>query len=952
MMRLLPSLILLMLLSACAGKQTQQTLTLASIIRGGEPEPTLLFPPQQQSADSINTATLIKRYQAILAVETDPATLARVQKRITDLHMLQTERRHFAGDSEQQADVSGSYQQIISSYQQLLASRPQDAANETILYQLAKAYDYQADGEQQRLTLEQLLAQFPDSAHAVESHYRLGDIYYSRKDYAQAQRHYQAVIASGEDSAYYLNALYMRGWCLFKRSLYPQSLTAFTDVLDITLAGNTPETVEKSQQSLVQDTLHIMSVAFSYLDNGDSIAELYQQLGARTYEPLLYQQLATLLLERQIHHAAISTYQRFLQQYPLHPLAPQFQLAIIDAYRQGRYFSDVRPASDVFIQQYGPHSDYWQQADEQTRLYISQHIQPLLQDMASYHHALAQALLKKRQRSQAEPQLQQASDYYRQWITLYPAHEKTPEQAFLLGEALFELQHYHQAIEWYERAAYDYPPHSHAEEAAYAAILTYRQIEQQLQQHAEQPLPENALPAPAEALATLQQAAISSQQRYIQQFPDSDKTPQLWLHITYGWLALKNYPETIRSSQQAQTLAEHYSAAEYRDLLLIEANSYFELEDFARAEQVYRALRPLLPTKKEDRTIAEQIAASIYRQGEQAVAANEIDLAISHFQRVRQSVPESAIVVNADYDAATWLLLQQRWPEAISALKAFQQNYPKHPFNDDIPGKLIAVYEGMEDWHSAAVELRQLWRNGNNPEKQRQALFLAAQYEEKAGNIDLALNDYRSYANRYPEPFDLLLETRFKLSEMYRQKNDSNKRHYWLKQLIKAEKQQSNERSRYLAAFASQVFAEQHYADYQAIHLSAPLKKSLARKQKAFTGMMEEYQHIAAYQAAEFTTYATYKQAAIYQDFAKALLAADKPDGLNALELEQYDLLLEEQAYPFEEQAIAIFEASAQYSWQGVYDEWVKHSFEALKKLMPGRYHKTEQVLLNEELIL
>jgi hypothetical protein len=69
---------------------------------------------------------------------------------------------------------------------------------------------------------------------------------------------------------------------------------------------------------------------------------------------------------------------------------------------------------------------------------------------------------------------------------------------------------------------------------------------------------------------------------------------------------------------------------------------------------------------------------------------------------------------------------------------------------------------------------------------------------------------------------------------------------------------------------------------------------------------------------------------------------SDRPGNLNEMELEQYEILLEEQAFPFEEQAISLHEINMRRSWEGVYDDWVKRSFSELKKLMPARFDKQE----------
>ena len=80
----------------------------------------------------------------------------------------------------------------------------------------------------------------------------------------------------------------------------------------------------------------------------------------------------------------------------------------------------------------------------------------------------------------------------------------------------------------------------------------------------------------------------------------------------------------------------------------------------------------------------------------------------------------------------------------------------------------------------------------------------------------------------------------------------------------------------------------------------------------------------------------------LYQDFAKALLASQRPKKLSKLELEQYNELLEEQADPYVEKAIALHGVNAHRASEGFYDEWVQKSFVALKTLQPARYNKTE----------
>ena len=72
-------------------------------------------------------------------------------------------------------------------------------------------------------------------------------------------------------------------------------------------------------------------------------------------------------------------------------------------------------------------------------------------------------------------------------------------------------------------------------------------------------------------------------------------------------------------------------------------------------------------------------------------------------------------------------------------------------------------------------------------------------------------------------------------------------------------------------------------------------------------------------------------------------MASERPKGLNDEELEQYDILLEEQAFPFEEQAIDILLSNAERTQNGIYDEWIRKSFARLADLVPARFAKSER---------
>ena len=214
---------------------------------------------------------------------------------------------------------------------------------------------------------------------------------------------------------------------------------------------------------------------------------------------------------------------------------------------------------------------------------------------------------------------------------------------------------------------------------------------------------------------------------------------------------------------------------------------------------------------KRRQDIKDQLAASIYKQGELQLAKNDKQGTIDQLLRLAQTVPDSSYRVNAQYDAATYLLDLKNYTKAIEVLVDFKRRFPKSPLAKDVPAKLVLAYQETKQPEKAAKELMFIAANAKTREERRQAQYLAGETYEKAGLIPNAIFNFRRYINQYPEPFDTAMEVRFKMSEFYVKTNEPKKREFWLKELIKNDAEagaKRTDRSRYLAAFSSNYFAK------------------------------------------------------------------------------------------------------------------------------------------------
>ncbi|WP_282167944.1 tetratricopeptide repeat protein [Shewanella japonica] len=394
---------------------------------------------------------------------------------------------------------------------------------------------------------------------------------------------------------------------------------------------------------------------------------------------------------------------------------------------------------------------------------------------------------------------------------------------------------------------------------------------------------------------------------------------------------------------QVQVVSQLYAHSLYQQSHYIQAESAYDI-----ALNYLNASTNLKPQQHKAKTeIRNLLASSIYFQA-QANKAENPALAVKDLKRISTRVPESPYAINGQFEAANILLSQQKWQQAIEVLVPFQQRYPNHEFSATIPAKLAQSYEALEEWELAAEQLLIIVANQPSTELKREAQYTAAEYYLKAGNTEKARLTFRTYARTYPEPFDLAQEVRLKMSGFYQVSNEPNKEYYWYRQILSADKKQRHQalaignREVVIASIAAISLAKAHQQTFKTIKLTAPLNKTLKRKQDEMKLAINYYQQVLDFQQAQYVPQATYELAEMYRQLAADVMDSERPSDLDELALEEYEILLEELAYPFEEKAIEIHISNSQRAWQNIYDQWVGKSFATLTELSPALYNKPE----------
>lgn len=926
------------LLSSCSGWGDRRPYgpTLADL-------PPAQLPPAAEPVAPATLDQIEESYRAALDVAAAPELRHRIQVRLADIEMARSENRQLT-----EAEQEEHFRDAIALYDQLLTleeTQADRATDERLLYRLSKAYALDGRMAESDAALARLVQLHPESPYAAEADFRRAEQAFSRGRYREAQELYRKVVAVGRDTPFYLNALYMLGWSQFKASDFHPSLDTFVEVLDLLHENRSEADLSNAQRSLMDDTLRVMGITFTYLDGAPAIAELLAQKGPRPYQHRLYQNLGSLYLEKKRYKDAADTLSEYIEIFPESEYGPEFAVQRIEVYKEGGFPELILPAKEAFVQQYGIDSTFWTARTPEQRQDLQPRLESFLDELSSFYHAEGQALLAAQRAYQqartkpkqapaaAEPQFLRAAEYYDQYLRTAPGSPRTAEITYLMGEAFFEAGRLDRAVQAYETVAYEQLDTERGAKAGYAAILALQTLAEQA-------------PDDTRRLA-LREHKIRSAISFADYYPQDPRAVAVLTQAAQEVFAGGDQTQAVAIAKRITEWQPPPEPQLRRTAWLILAHSQFDAADYASSENSYRSALALMDARDPERAgVVDRIAASMFRAAEQKVAAGDLRGAVAQLLLVDAAAPGSDIAARAQYDAGNYLMELQDWSGAERVFIDFQQRFPKHSLTGTLAPKLALIYQETEQWDKAAAALAIMAKNDADPDARRQSLYLSAELYQKSGRLNDAAARYEDYVKTYPRPFAAATEARYQLLQIAEKRGDDKARRNWLNQLIDADAKAGgdrSDRSRYLAAYASAQFAGEAFNRFERIKLTLPIKNSLNAKKKALDETLSAYKKVLDYGVAEFVTEANYRIGNVYSQLSRDLMNSERPKGLDELALEQYEILLEEQAEPFEEKSVELLAATAERSWEGLYDKWVKQSFVELAKIMPARYGKREQ---------
>ena len=820
--------------------------------------------------------------------------------------------------------------EAIKLYDELLAKYPQYALRDQVLYQKARAYDELGQTEDAVKVMEQLVAENPRSRFSDELQFRRAERFFIQKKYREAESAYAAIVDGGSASEYYEPALYKLGWTLYKQQLYPEALHRYFAFLDYKVKSGYDFEAKhtEAEQRRVEDTFQVVSLSFSNIGGPDVIGSYFAANGHRAYEDRVYRYLAEYYLTKLRYQDAATIYKSFVALYPFHQASPHFSMRVAEIYEKGGFPQLVLVAKKDFAATYGLQGQYWRHFDVNKSPEVLSYLKSNLKDLANYYHAQYQ---DPKQHEQQAENYAEATRWYREFLASFHTDPQSPQMDYQLADLMLENHDYAAAAHEYETTAYDYPPHAKSAAAGYAAIYAHR---------------EYLKAASAEQKDAARRDTINSSIKFADAFPQHEQAAVVLAAAAQDAYELKDLVLARDSGRHLIEKFPNAAAGVRRDAWLVVAHSTFGLAQYADAEQAYGQVLEATPQADASHAgLVENLAASVYKQGEQANQTGDYRTAANHFIRVKQVAPPSKICAAAEYDAGAALLHLKDWTAAAQVLDEFRHSFPEHELQKEATKQIAFAYQQAGQLAQSAGEYERVAKESPNPQLRAEALLQAGDLYGQANNAERALEAYSKYVEEFSKPIETAVETRSKIAEIWKSKGDQAQYHHQLEEIVRADGAAGSERTdrtRNLAAHASLELTKPIYEQFASLKLVQPFDRSLQEKQRSMDTATKAFGALVNYQVGEVTAAATFYMAEIYANFGQALRDSERPADLGADALKDYEQQLAAAAHPLEEKALAVHEKNLELMRRGLNNAWTQKSLDRLAALKPDTYARAE----------
>lgn len=795
---------------------------------------------------------------------------------------------------EAPTEPSKDYASLINHFKTLSTRYRYGKGADAVRYILGYAMYEQGERDDAVRVLEELARNYPDSEYLPEVSFRLGEFYFETGQMGDAINAYNRILEN-PGSVFYDKALYKIGWAYYKLDDFKKGADMFTTILDIRWGG------DFRAEGLTEDAVSSVVMSLSHFKDTKEAVEYMKSKGERGYTQPVLLRLGDQLTEETRYDSALIVYKYLTETFPDNREIPFVYEKMAEIYERTGDEDKELETRWVMVRGYNPLTHWYRKNLPSGSGKVDDLISKEMLSVSKRYHYKGK---------KDDKYLEKAIEGYRMFIASFPQTPDLTEGNLLLAEALFDAKMYRDAAEEYEKVAALYKEGPERGEIAHSAFLSYEVIFYQSMEKREETL------RSAGRLLEIYGSDLSKSGRLEKvRYSISD------MYSRTGEFA-KARESLMPLVRDKESIPAYKRIAE---LYLLEGN-------LVSAEEVYARVAEM----SKDTAFKETLAQLRYRLAEENLKEGRYKEAALKFNQSFLAYPGSKIGEAALIKMGYIRIQGKEMDDLEEVVRRLVKEYPG---SEGAVSLLVEAGRGIEreDPIKAAGLYEYASSLASHKEDSLKLSLAAAILYQENGDYSKAEGLLKRYLRNKGTPLRDEADARYRLGCIQIEAGRKSDGIEMLQSVLELK----GEIDKQLITKTRFILAKERQGVYLEANLTQPFEKTLKKKTKLLESLLQDYSYVAKFGATELLSEVYFRMGLILENFRDSLLEAERPKDLTEEEMNEYKFLLEEKAYPYEEQAVKAYEMSLEAGRkQMIQNEWMGKSLDRLIYLRPAIYKK------------
>lgn len=874
-------------------------------------------------------------------------------------------------------------QQAVNLYKLFLNDFPKDKKVGQVLFFLGYNY-YELGREDEGAKYYKILAdKYTKSAYLDESTFSLGDYYFEKNRWKDALKYYSRLLDKKE-GRHYLLALYKTAWCKYRLSDARQALRGMELVyLESRRQKEEGERGAKiSKVRLASEALRDIVPFYSEIGDYRNAENYFERLvGAGKSANRMMERLAYIYSSRGNIEAARLLFKRLIEIEPLAPKSFEYQYQVVVNYSSAGKGNTFKSELYDWIVKYAPGSE-WSNANKKDDKLLTEAYERREKTLRNYVLQEHQAVKK----SGNEDARRRTLEWYKVYLRSFSESKEVSDMHFFHGELLYDNKMYAEASQEYNWVLVNDQKSKYYKDANINVIAS---LEKLLPSQQTLLTRRDKLGKSNEPIAMDSQLSqfVNVAQNFITKYPTDPRSSDLQFKVAQVYYLHNMFKESIDNFEPIIKKSPKSQAGQ--DAISFVLDIYNRRQDFVGLKKVSEILLANndIRGSAAGKQLQQILVNTKFKNAEQLLKSNQSYASGEAFEKFATENPNSSLAVSAVYNAAfsykqahavgpalkmyEALLnhpdksaeaqrlkagaakelppLYQQLGNYIRAAKGYESAAaanPKEAFAKDYLFNAAVIWDGFEYYDNAIRDYQAYAGKETKGSDRIEANYYQAEIWRKRGNAKLAIENYEKYVNGPAANKERIVESCFKIYELYLKANDMPKANRWRDKTISVQRSLSTADKSIGAKYAAEARFVQLKEIYEQIRkISIPanaktqgvaIKQRLALIEKLKTEIVQVLRYASGHQiVASYTTLAM-----AYGNTAYAIKTAPLPAEIKALKKEQiaqYEAkVAETYVVPLDQKAFENYELAVQNANQlDVYDDYVVNAKKNLARMNP-----------------